>query len=134
MGTNYYMVKGEHPPEGRYGHPLNGFLRYGTGQPPMIHIGKSSGGWCFALRVYPEHGINTLSDWTAFASRLVGEGWRVEDEYGQQHTLDNLWRIVEREGWEELNNKDPFRRHDVDNTYCIGNGEGLYDYITGDFS
>lgn len=134
MGTNFYMVKGEHPPEGHFDHPLNPLLKHGTGRPPMIHIGKSSGGWCFALRVYPDHGVYTLADWRAFASRLVGEGWRVEDEYGTEHTLDNLWRVVEREGWEELNIKYPFRRHEVDNRYCVGNGEGLYDYMIGEFS
>lgn len=134
MGTNYYLVKGEHPPEVHYDHPLNGFLKWGTGKPPMIHIGKSSGGWCFALHIYPELGINTLADWQVFASRLLSEGWRIENEYGEHHTLDGLWDIVKREGWDELSSKYPFRRHDIAYGHCVGHGEGFYDYIVGDFS
>ena len=148
MGTNYYMVKGDHPPEGHYDHPLNPLLKYGTGRPPMIHIGKSSGGWCFSLHVYPDFGVHTLADWKHFAARLVGEGWRVDDEYGTEHTLDDLWRVVEREGWEkkdelcrvaervgwEQKMGRALTRHEVDSTYCIGHGEGLYDYIVGEFS
>lgn len=133
MGTNYHMVKGEHYPEGGYDHPLNPLLKWGTGRPPMIHIGKSSGGWCFALRVYPHQGVHTLADWRAFASRLVGEGWRVEDEYGTGYSLDELWGVVERVGWEEKMGR-ALTRHEVDNTYCIGQGEGLYDYMVGEFS
>jgi hypothetical protein len=134
MGTNYYMVKGEHYAEGGYDHPLNPLLKWGTGRPPMIHIGKSSGGWCFSLRVYPDNGVHTLTDWRHFAIRLVGEGWRIEDEYRTEHTLDDLWRVVERESWKELASKYPLRRHIVDETHCIGNGEGLYDYMVGEFS
>jgi hypothetical protein len=134
MGTNFYMVKGAWVPETDYSHPLSPLIREGTGRPAQIHIGKSSGGWCFALRVYPDNGVHTLTDWRHFAARLVGEGWRVEDEYGTEHTLDDLWRVVEREGWKELACKSPCRRHDVDNTHCVGNGEGFYDYMVGEFS
>ena len=28
-----------------------------------LHIGKSSMGWVFSLRVYPERGIHSLYDW-----------------------------------------------------------------------
>ena len=133
MGTNYYLVKGEHAPEGHFEHPLNGFLKHGTGRPPMIHVGKSSGGWCFSLHVYPEHGIKTLSDWKAFAPTLLLEGWRVEDEYGEQHTLDELWLVVERVGWAR-NDGEPLLRHDIAYGHCVGHGEGFYDYITGEFS
>ena len=147
MGTNYYMVKGDHPPEGHYDHPLNPLLKHGTGRPPMIHIGKSSGGWCFALRVYPDHGVHTLADWKVFVERLMRENWAIEDEYGKLYWPKELWPIVEREGWEK---KDELcrvaervgwekmgralTRNEVDNTYCIGHGEGLYDYIVGEFS
>jgi hypothetical protein len=127
------MVKGAHFPENGYDHPLNKFLKYGTGRPPMIHIGKSSGGWCFSLHVYPVFGLHTLTDWKNFAARLVGEGWRVEDEYGTEHTLADLWRVVEREGWNRDDGR-PFLRHYVDGVHCIGHGDGHYDYSIGDFS
>jgi len=48
MGTNYYLVKNERPPcpccERTY-------------VQERLHIGKSSGGWCFALHVIPEMGM-----------------------------------------------------------------------------
>ena len=41
MGTNYYLHK--KPPCEACGH-----------EPAPLHIGKSSGGWCFSLHVIPE--------------------------------------------------------------------------------
>lgn len=133
MGTNYYMMKGVRVAEADYDHPLSAVIRYGSGRPAEIHIGKSSGGWCFSLHVYPGFGVHTLADWKAFASRLVAEGWRVEDEYGDEHTLDELWPVVERVGWKRQDGQ-PLLRHKVAEGHCVGNGEGLYDYIVGDFS
>ena len=133
MGTNYYMAKGEHLPESYYEHPLNGLLRAGTGVCAKIHIGKSSGGWCFALHTMPAHGIHNLQDWKEFAARLLEEGWRIENEYHDVITPAELWEIVERVGWAR-NDGQPLLRHEVDNKYCIGHGEGLYDYMIGYFS
>lgn len=130
MGTNYYFVKGQHFPEHNDSHPLNGLLKYGTGRPPMIHVGKSSLGWCFSLRVYPTSGVHTLADWKNMAEKLLSEGWRIEDEYGEAHTPDELWREVERVDW----NRPNLNRRDLENNHCIGHGEGLYDYVVGDFS
>lgn len=133
MGTNYYMVRGDHYPETEYGHPFNNLLKSGTGYPPMIHIGKSSGGWCFSLHIYPYFGVHTLTDWRNLAARLLREGWRIEDECRTEHSPDDLWRVVERVGWSR-NDGEPLRRHTVDHIYCVGNGEGLYDYMIGEFS
>lgn len=133
MGTNYYFVKGEHYPEYDYDHPLNGLLKYGTGRPPMIHIGKSSGGWCFSLHVMPEQNIRNLADWKALADRLIAEGWHIEDEYRERHTLDQLWEVVERVGWTRQDGQPLIRRTTYEGN-CLGNGEGFYDYITGEFS
>lgn len=134
MGTNYYMMKGEHFPEYKYNHPLNGFLKRDSGQAPAIHVGKSSGGWCFSLHVYPGQGIKTLADWKDFATRLTEDGWRVEDEYGFIIELDELWRIIERVGMETWRDGNPLSRHNIDGHTCIGHGDGLYDYIIGEFS
>jgi hypothetical protein len=40
MGTNYYLVNKE--------------------TDERLHIGKSSGGWCFALRVHHDRHIDSL--------------------------------------------------------------------------
>ena len=134
MGTNYYAVKGEWLPEvSDWGHPLYGLIQDGSGRPALIHIGKSSGGWCFSLHVMPEQGISNLADWRALVERLLADGWRIEDEYRDSVTLEELWNIVERKGW-NADGQRPLKRHDVDDRHCIGHGEGLYDYVVGDFS
>ena len=134
MGTNYYAVKGEWLPEvSDWGHPLYGLIQDGSGRAALIHIGKSSGGWCFSLHVMPEQGISNLADWRALVERLLADGWRIEDEYRDSVTLEELWNIVERKGWDADRQKS-LKRHMVDETHCIGNGEGFYDYIVGEFS
>lgn len=133
MGTNYYMVKGEWLPETDWGHPLYGLLREESGRPAQIHIGKSSGGWCFSLHVMPEQGVRNLADWKALVDRLLANGWRIEDEYRDAVTPEELWGIVERTGWNN-DRQSPLQRHDVDGKNCIGHGEGLYDYVVGYFA
>jgi hypothetical protein len=145
MGTNYYMMKGQSVPESDYTHPLSGLIREGTGVCAKIHIGKSSYGWCFSLHVMPQHGISNLGDWKVLVDRLLGEGWRIENEYGEALTVEELWKVVERVDWErqEVTNCDqlklpaavrPLNRHYVDGGSCIGHGEGFYDYMVGWFS
>lgn len=62
MGTNYYAQ-------------INKCAH--CGRSDELHIGKSSAGWCFALRVYPEQGINDLDDWEPLLRAHA-----VRNEYG----------------------------------------------------
>ena len=88
------------------------------------HIGNSSVGWCFSLHVYPDEGINTLQDWRKYL-----EGKNIKDEYGNTITFDNLMeRITKRSHPRGLS------RHEIDNRFCIGHGEGTFDYLVGEFS
>ena len=61
-----------------------------------LHIGKSSAGWCFALCVHPEHGINSLADW-----RTVWEQPQVTivDEYGDVWTVADLVDTITNREW-----------------------------------
>lgn len=140
MGTNYYLH--EKAPCPTCGH----------GDDPL-HIGKSSGGWCFALHVIPEQGINTLDDWVA---RWSVEGVSIQNEYEEAVTPAEMLKIItERNGrcdwsvslgryygsWQEFHIRNQSEegpngllRHRVDGRHCIGQGEGTYDYITGEFS
>jgi hypothetical protein len=77
MGTNYYVP---HKPP---------CPTCGLGSEDL-HIGKSSMGWRFMFREYPEHGLTTWPAWKAF---LVGR--MIIDEYGQAHTLDALISLIE---------------------------------------
>lgn len=129
MGTNYYAVKGEW----QSGDEYETVKQHFSGRPAMIHIGKSSGGWCFAIHVYPDILLYDFDGWKALGDKLIASGWRIEDEYRNVITLDELWRIVERADYKE-DDAQRLRRHKLAERFCIGNGTGYYDYIVGDFS
>jgi hypothetical protein len=110
MGTNYYWY--EKAPCGECKREFE-----------SVHIGKSSVGWNFSLRVHPDLGINSLSDW----EERWGSG-EIKDEYG---------RIVSPEGMKatitERSHPGGLLRH-TDGTLCIGHGEGTWDLMLGEFS
>jgi hypothetical protein len=78
MGTNYYV---EPPPCcPTCGHRAD-----------IVHIGKSSMGWRFTFRGYPEQGLTSAKAWFAYL-----EGKRINDEYDRPVTLDEFKALVER--------------------------------------
>ena len=147
MGTNYYLydkTKPQHKCE-NCGH-TNG----------EKHIGKSSMGWHFALHVIPEENIRTLGDWRTL---FYDDRYIIKDEYDEEITPNYMLEIIEN----RKRNKPPFPytdfngvtytsledyadrnnleigygnlfRHKLGEGYCVGNGEGTYDYILGSFS
>lgn len=140
MGTNYYWYdKPDCPCCGR--------------SFDSLHIGKSSGGWCFSLHVIPELGINSLDDWRA---RFSIEGSHIKDECGYAVSLDEMLSIItEREGriddWgkfacfgykseadfhaRNFSERGPngLMRHRL-NYRCVSQGGGTWDCIVGEFS
>jgi len=133
MGTNYYFHSDKQC--GECGREVEG-----------VHIGKSSGGWCFTLHVMPEENINTWKDWLDMFANYK-ESY-IKDESGQRIALPEFISIVAERKWkskrkwkiEELrrNSAEPGPNglvgHIVDGTHCIGHGDGTYDYIIGEFS
>lgn len=126
MGTNFYLKKAAVPACshcGRDEEPADEWL----------HIGKSSAGWCFALRVYPElnednarklgiSAINDLPDWIPLFER-----YGIVDEYGRDvSTQAMISKITERDHPRGL------RRHAPSDSCRPGNG--TYDLIVGEFS
>jgi hypothetical protein len=81
MGTNYYLHENACPTCGRGPEPL--------------HIGKSSGGWVFALHVIPEEGINDLPDWI----KRWEKGGVVKDEYGETVTPEEMISVIKDRAW-----------------------------------
>jgi len=75
LGTNYYHIENEWP-----------VLKHADRR----HLGKSSAGWVFALRVYPKEHIRSLSD----VIELIACGGRIEDEYGYEISLEEFLTIV----------------------------------------
>lgn len=134
MGTNFYLHTGVCP-------------TCGHGAPR--HIGKSSGGWCFSLRIYPEEGIHDLPDW----ERLWAvPGTVIRDEYERDVSVEGMREIITKRWWpERLNHRSdeerrqffiqntavpgPFGlvRHAIDR-HCVGHGAGTWDLILGEFS
>jgi hypothetical protein len=131
MGTNYYLKKDVCP---ICGTPKE-----------VMHIGKSSSGWCFALHVYqfPEEGPMSLLGW-----ELMWEHPHtvIENEYGDRVEPDEMRSIITERGgyneptkeWLEQNYAVPgpykLARVKIDNVHCIGHGEGTWDLIIGEFS
>lgn len=139
MGTNYYLKRNCCPTCGRGDEPL--------------HIGKSSGGWCFSLHVHPEDGINDLCDWE---KEMYESGGVIENEYGETISVVRMLEIItERSSDRDWNRDWVYIGYNSENEFhqrnhsmrgpnyllrhqlshgCIGHGNGTYDYITGDFS
>jgi hypothetical protein len=76
MGTNYYYIDRDNEMTRR-------------------HLGKSSVGWAYALRVWPEAGLMDLDSWVSYMER---GGGCIYDEYKRKHTLDE-WLSVVRDRW-----------------------------------
>lgn len=119
MGTNFYLEEDD------------------------LRIGKSSGGWCFALRVYPKMGINTLEDW-----KRAWSGKNIVNEYGEYFTEKEMLKIITERQWNgSAVRSDAFMRQnhavmgpnnlirsEIDGIRCVGHGEGTWDYYAGEFS
>ena len=139
MGTNYYLHEDVCHHCGR--------------SDDLLHIGKSSGGWCFALHVIPEEGLNSLGDWADRLGRVDGESAKIKNEYGDELLPSNMMAIItERKctGSKDLiwyDSEDDFHRRNhsergpnglirrcVDGEHCIAHGAGTWDLIKGDFS
>ncbi len=122
MSTNYYLHKPSSTQCNHCGHDPES-------ENNIIHIGKSSYGWCFALHVNPALGINTLEDWKA---KWIEAGVQITNEYGDPVTTQDMLSIItERDVFCEKG-LEP-ERHKLDQ-YCLGNGEGSWDYMIGEFS
>ncbi len=81
MGTNFYLQT-----------ISNACKCCGRGdESEKLHIGKSSGGWCFSLHVDPFEGINDLSDWI---ERMHTKGTVITNEYGETLSPPELLKII----------------------------------------
>lgn len=132
MGTNYYLHDRETDLE-------------------LLHIGKSSAGWCFSLHVYPTGRLNSsimkhchhpyentypidtpiynLADWKKL---FFDRKYIIRDEYGDDVLPKDMIETITKRG--RSLSEYQLRRHTVDDRYCIGNAHGTYDFIVGDFS
>lgn len=141
MGTNYYSVHRDVDLD-----KFDGWdLRYDE-EGRCLHIGKSSGGWCFSLHVIPERGINSLRDWIEV---FIDPERVIINEYREEIGLEEMMRVITQRSrppgneWDQAtldrNCAEPgpnnLVRHRMDQDLnCVGHGEGTWDLITGCFS
>lgn len=55
----------------------------------MLHIGKSSKGWNFSFKAYPELGINSFQD---YLEELIDKD--IYNEYGEKIKLSELYDLI----------------------------------------
>lgn len=131
MSTNYYWV------------PIWDFAGAGVNRK---HIGKSSGGWCFGLCIYPDDGIWTLEDWI---ERWDTVGSLIINEYNEVMAPRAMYaEIAERaafatykwtEEYPRLNHATQgphgLLRHKIEpHGLCVSHGPGTWDHMIGEFS
>ena len=87
-----------------------------------MHIGKSSGGWAFALHVDPSEGVCDLEDWLEIFYDPTVSLWR---EDGKRLTPDQMLVVI--------TNRDPLNSLRLKlSDHCIGHGP-TYDLVLGEF-
>jgi hypothetical protein len=110
-----------------------------------LHIGKSSGGWVFALHVYPggdEPELpRNLEEWIGIWTRHEHIG-HIQDEDGGLVSTAKMLKIICNRSFQgrhagpsliELGPNN-LRRWPVDGIYTIGHGAGTWDLHVGEFS
>jgi hypothetical protein len=129
MGTNYYLERDICSHCGR--------------SDARLHIGKSSAGWCFALHVDADEGVNSLTDWQDLWS---APNARIVDEYGSEHSPEQMLETITQRAWPQRD--VPRKVYDENHAeegpnnlmrptigrHCVGHGDGTYDLIPGEFS
>ena len=134
MGTNYYSVP----------RTMLGTLHFSENfwdlkndpENDILHIGKSSGGWCFSLHVIPDK-----------VPIFIDPERAIVDEYLDEIDWEKMMRTITARGRKEPCNWDHERyernyaepgpnnlaRHSIGHG-CVEHGPGTWDLIEGNFS
>lgn len=132
MSTNFFLVPPQCPCCGH--------------QDKSIHLGKSSVGWTFGLRIRPDDNINNWNDIVSLIKEKQADYWQIQDEYGTPFSFAQFSYVVcERQGkrasfspsWLAQNyameGPNNLVRRLIDGQHCVGHGDGTYDYLVGSF-
>jgi hypothetical protein len=134
MGTNYYLIENKESTAC----PTGGHVE----EPWRYHIGKSSAGWCFAVHVDKDEGINSLAD---LLPKFSDSRYIILDEYGDTISAGEMEYIITKRHNPKAQITDEILRYNhavrgphgllrANHQYCIGHGEGTWDYFEGEFS
>lgn len=98
MGTNYYIDR-DPPCCPTCGKPTS----------QVHHIGKSSAGWAFLFRGYPDEGLTSAKAWFEFL-----KGKQIVDEYGIPHSLERFQQMVDGKRGDRIAYNDSQKKMDPD--------------------
>ena len=102
----------------------------------VMHVGKSSYGWAFALRVATPEIMakewekeeqkdlpKNFEEWCELFKREDIEIW---DEYSREITAEKMIDII--------TNRKNIKHCDPDGSHCLSNGKGTWDHMVGEYS
>ncbi len=135
MGTNYYIKRNFCKCCGRF---------------DEIHIGKSSGGWCFGLHVKTPGSDENLPENLMEWEELFKNN-EIVNEYGEIITKEEMMDIITDRSSDRPLPTDRIKLAEIHGPYseagpnnllrskihdghCIGHGAGTWDLIIGEFS
>lgn len=137
MGTNYYWISETETDRCYTCHNV---------VPARRHIGKSSAGWVFGLHVYPEE-REAPQDFIGWKNLFYSGTGHIVNEYDDLVTIDDMIETITEREWARPKNwkkqeATPYGvhgpsglwRHKIQDRFCIGHGEGTWDYMVGEFS
>jgi hypothetical protein len=121
MGTNYYF----HPSSERE-------CPHCKQDTPGLHIGKSSAGWNFSLRIHPDDGIASLADWQA----RWDAGGAIFNEYGERIEVAAMLATITERSWHGglLAHTDPGAMGPYAGHLDVRRGGDTYDLCNYEFS
>ena len=150
MGTNYYyhaappplpcVTCGHCPPEPIYDSDDSDDVAPSV--PRVRHIGKSSAGWVFMLRVYPGYGCGGPDDLDGWRLLFDAPGSYIESEYGDRIAVAEMLDRITKRSWGRPPT-DPRRSGGVSGPNnllrCIEDayhkhGPGTWDLVSREFS
>ena len=145
MGTNYYSVKRgfEDLEPGDFWDRMRAALDDPEND-DILHIGKSSGGWCFSLHIIPDRGITDITKWVPY---LLDKDRVIINEYCERITYEEMLETITNRRrpdpctWTQemydRNYAEPgpnnLVRHSVGRG-CVRQGAGTWDCAEGIFS
>ena len=161
MGTNFYLNSIKHKRCPKCGHDIGEFAK---AVDTPLHIGKSSAGWCFALKVYPNEDCLDDETWRGLPLPKNLEDWKkffgldeveIRDEYSRIISTEEMLDWITNRSWpNERTGEPPYGYESWEEFYdgnsavpgpnnllriktgrlCIAHGDGTYDLVVGDFS